>query len=60
MIDDDRKVLTKILTGNESWCMIQKQNVRFLTWLRPNKPKNSESENAKFGSGNNVESRLLC
>jgi hypothetical protein len=41
MIDDDRNILKRIVTGDESWCFICDPETKrqSATWLSPKKPK---------------------
>jgi hypothetical protein len=41
MIHDDRNVLERIVTGDESWCFMYgpEPKRQSATWLRPKKPK---------------------
>jgi hypothetical protein len=41
MIDDNRNVLKRIVTGDESWCFMYDPEIKCqnVTWLSPRKPK---------------------
>jgi hypothetical protein len=41
MTDDDRNVLKRIVTGDESWCFMYEPETKRqgVTWLSPKKPK---------------------
>jgi hypothetical protein len=59
MVDDDRNVLKRIATGDESLCVMYDPNTKrqSVTWLSPKKQK---SQNAKMASENNVGCIFLC
>jgi hypothetical protein len=57
MIDDDKNVLKRTVTGGEIWCFMYDPETKCqtVTWLSKKKNESSESENAKLASENNAD-----